>query len=143
MQVFITGTAFETAQVLDKKRLNKQIVECNQILSAIKGETKAWNNHPCTNQYRDHVEWLENYVSCLYEYKSGNIQQAKMFSAQADIFFRPEFHTEEYFNQMKRRLYTKDPVHYAQWSDLGTSEENWYWLKHGKKFIKYVDGKRL
>lgn len=28
MQVFITGTAIETARTLDKRRLNKQIIEC-------------------------------------------------------------------------------------------------------------------
>lgn len=28
MQVFIIGSPYETAKVLDKKRLNKQIIEC-------------------------------------------------------------------------------------------------------------------
>ena len=32
MQVFIIGTPFETAESLDKKRLNKKIIECKQIL---------------------------------------------------------------------------------------------------------------
>ena len=41
MQVFIIGSALETAQALDKKRLNKQIVECKQILNAIEGKTKG------------------------------------------------------------------------------------------------------
>lgn len=39
MQVFIIGTPFETAKSLDKKRLNKQIIECKQILKAIDGES--------------------------------------------------------------------------------------------------------
>ena len=34
MQVFIIGTPLETARVLDNKRLNKQIIECGQILDA-------------------------------------------------------------------------------------------------------------
>lgn len=32
MQIFIIGTPFETAKALDRKRLNKQIIECQQIL---------------------------------------------------------------------------------------------------------------
>ena len=32
MQVFIIGSPFETAKCLDSKRLNKQIMECGQIL---------------------------------------------------------------------------------------------------------------
>jgi hypothetical protein len=38
MQVFIIGTPLETAKVLDNKRLNKQIIECGQILDAINGK---------------------------------------------------------------------------------------------------------
>lgn len=54
---------------------------------------------------------------------------------------RPPFHTQEYFDQMKRRLYTKDPVHYAQWASLGTSEDNWYFVD-GEWRI-YNNGKRV
>jgi hypothetical protein len=35
MQVFVIGSAIETAMCLDKKRLNKQIIECQQILKGI------------------------------------------------------------------------------------------------------------
>ena len=38
MQVFIVGTPFSTAIHLDKKRLNKQIIECHQILDTINGK---------------------------------------------------------------------------------------------------------
>ena len=47
MQIFIIGSPFETAQALDKRRLNKQIIECRQIMKAINGESEAWANHPC------------------------------------------------------------------------------------------------
>jgi hypothetical protein len=42
--------------------------------------------------------------------------------------YRPDFHIPEYFDQMKRRLYTKDPEHYEQWEHLGTSYANWYYV---------------
>jgi hypothetical protein len=42
---------------------------------------------------------------------------------------------------MKRRLYTKNPEHYAQWAHLGKSEENWYFVDG--VWRKYVNGKRI
>ena len=51
MNVFVIGSPIETAKCLDPRRLNKQIIECKQILKAIDGETKAWANHPATKMY--------------------------------------------------------------------------------------------
>jgi hypothetical protein len=56
---------------------------------------------------------------------------------------KPPFHTKLFLNQMKRRLYTKDNNHYAQWAHLGESQENWYWSPTEQKIIKYVNGKRI
>lgn len=142
MNVFVIGTPIETAMVLDKKRLHKQIIECRQILDALKGKSKAWRYHPCTVQYEDCQDWLINYTDCLTAYIAGDIEQAKRASAQADIFFKPLFHTEPYLDSMRRRLYTKDPEHYAQWEKWGTSETNWYWSPTEEIFIYYRNGKR-
>lgn len=124
MQIFIIGSPIETADALDKRRLNKQIIECKQILAAIEGRSKAWANHPCVLMYREHTSWLKNYLQCLesvrHQYMAANI-----YSLNADRI-RPPFHTEGYFNQMKRRLYTKDNEYYKQWSHLGESDVNWY-----------------
>lgn len=40
MQVFIVGSPLYTAKSLDKRRLNKQIIEYRQILDAIKGKAR-------------------------------------------------------------------------------------------------------
>lgn len=143
MQVFIVGTPLETAQALDKLRLNKQIIECEQILDALNG-AKAWSNHPCVLQYKGHEKWLRRYKRVLEEVKSGCKEGVKCkyhdFRARETT---PSFHTQEYFDQMKRRLYTKNPEHYKQWEYLGRSDENWYWSQTENKFIKYVNGKRV
>lgn len=141
MQVFITSPdPFDTAIILDSKRFNKQIIEVGQILDAITGRTKAWKNHPCVLQYKDHLGWLQYYLLCFKYYKSGNIELAKFFGNAA--FERiPEFHTIDFFNQMKRRLYTKDSNHYNMWSHLGFSDENWYYV--GGKILVYKNGKRV
>lgn len=139
MQVFIIGSPLETVQALDKRRLNKQIIECGQILDALNG-AKAWSNHPCVLQYHRYKRWLEWYKLCLKWYVDGDMNWVKSCSDVAETI-KPLFHTQEYYNQMKRRLYTKDPEHYKQWADLGVSDENWYFVDG--KWQKYVNGKRV
>lgn len=154
MQVFIIGTPLETAIALDAKRLNKQIIECGQILDALNGE-KAWRNHPCVLQYNEHKKWLWLYMSVLAEYYQINhldwlsdegkesLKPLMYHWNEKALKKTPYWHTQEYFDQMKRRLYTKDKVHYKQWEYLGTSNCNWYWSQKENKFIKYVNGKRI
>ena len=151
MQIFIIGTPLETAKVLDNRRLNKQIIECHQILDALNG-AKVWSNHPVVLQYRGYEEWLELYMLCLVQYqkfcnksiseneKSDWIHLAHEFSDKA-FKHKPPFHNEEFFEQMKRRLYTKNPHHYSQWCYLGESQENWYFVDGVMR--RYVNGKRI
>lgn len=140
MQVFIIGTPLETAMALDAKRLNKQTIEARQILKAIVGDSKAWANHPCTLMYREHWEWLYSYERALEHHKLGNPTLAKAWSEDAERK-TPPFHTEAYFKQMKRRLFTKNPEHYSQWAHLGTSNENWYFVDGEWRY--YCNGKRI
>lgn len=141
MNVFIVGSPLETAKVLDKKRYNKQCIETKQIISALFCESKAWSRHPATLQYDEDKLWLQMYHACLLAYRAGDVAQAQRISEFADSI-RPSFHTEEFFSQMKRRLYSKDSNHYSQWAYLGTSDENWYWSPSEQKIIKYINGKR-
>lgn len=138
MQVFIIGSPLETAKALDKRRLNKQIIECYQILNALNG-AKSWRNHPVVLQYRGYEYWLEMYMKTLHYYAVG-IELVNDANEEA-LKCTPKFHTEEFFNQMKRRLYTKNPQHYSLWSYLGTSQENWYFVDGVMR--KYINGKRI
>lgn len=139
MQVFIIGTPLETAIALDNRRLNKQIIECQQILDALNG-AKAWSNHPCVLQYRGYEKWLEHYLSCLTLYKHNAYIHAKTCSDLAQMC-KPEWHTQEYFDQMKRRLYSKNKEHYKQWAHLGESNQNFYYVD--KEWRIYENGKRV
>lgn len=140
MQVFIVGTPYETADVLDVKRLNKQIIENRQIMDAILGTGKGWFNHPVVKSYKNHFQWLYHYNLCLFWYQRGCKDMAKKMSEQA-MAFKPNFHTEEYFNQMKRRLFEKDEEYYKQWSSLGKSLDNWYFVDG--EWVKYRNGKKI
>ena len=142
MQVFIIGTPFETAEALDVRRFNKQMIENQQIMNAILGSGKGWFNHPVVKSYKNHFHWLYYYNLCLFWYSRGDKPMAKKMSEQA-MAFKPNFHTVEYFNQMKRRLFEKDEEYYKQWSYLGKSLDNWYLSDDENKFIKYINGKRI
>jgi len=48
------------AKVLDRQRLGKQRVECQQILQALAGGT-GWSNHPATKMWRGHERALAIY----------------------------------------------------------------------------------
>ena len=142
MQIFIVGTPYETAEILDSIRLNKQLIENKQIMDAILGAGKGWFNHPVVKSYKNHFQWLYYYNLCLFWYQRGCKDMAKKMSEQA-MAFKPNFHTEEYFNQMKRRLYSKNNQYYSQYSYLGESDCNWYWSDDENQFIKYINGKRI
>lgn len=139
MQVFIVGSPLETAMALDPKRLRKQIIECGQILDALHGQS-AWSNHPCVLQYRGYEKWLEIYKGILMSYEKCEFGTAILSNMYADNY-RPDWHTQEYYDQMKRRLYTKDSEHYKLWAHLGESDENWYFVDG--EWRVYVNGKRI
>ena len=139
MQVFTPyPRPFACAACLDSRRLNKQIIECKQILAAIRGKSQAWKNHPVTKQYREHTEYLEAYMKCLECYKAEKIDLALQYNEKA-IANKPDFLTEEFCNQHKRRLYTKNNDFYALFYKYGESQENWYYVDG--KLLKYINGK--
>ena len=148
MNVFVIGTPFETAKCLDNRRLNKQIIECEQIIRALEGESKAWANHPCVLQYKGHEQWLTAYMKCLCEYRKyrlhidslDHLGAARIWNLYA-MDLQPSFHNDLYFDQMKRRLYTKDNEHYRQWAELGESDINMYNVDGKWRF--YRNGKQL
>ena len=128
---------------LDKARLRKQVIECHQILAAIHGEGKGWIHHPVVLMYSEpnSVRWLQMYADILEGYLAGytGLERADR-EAKA---ITPKFHTPEFIKQMKRRLYTKNPEHYKQWADLGTSEDNYYWSPAKRAWLMYRNGKLL
>ena len=141
MQVFVPyPEPIKVARCLDPRRLNKQIIECKQILDAINGTGKGWFNHPVTKMYRDHSEWLENYWCCLEYYQHCNLEIAEEYNKMA-MSLIPPFLTEGFCDQHKRRLYTKNPEHYKQFSEYGKTEENWYFVEG--ELRKYINGKRI
>ena len=142
MQVFVPyPSPIDVAKCLDKKRLRKQIIECDQILKAITGESKAWKNHPVVKMYLHNSAWLKFYRDCLLSFQDGYLDWAQDRSDYADQLFRPPFLTKSFCDQHKRRLYTKAPELYPQFATYGKSEENWYFVDG--RLRRYVNGKEV
>lgn len=139
MQVFTPyADPFSCAECLDLRRLNKQIIECRQILAAISGKSQAWKNHPVVKQYKKHILYLANYMHCLEYYKAKDPVAALFYSNKA-MEHKPEFLTLDFCNQHKRRLYTKNNAFYSRFYKYGESQENWYYVEG--KLLKYINGK--
>ena len=143
MQVFVVGSPLETAMALSRKHLRNQINEAHVILAAIHGESKGWIHHPVTLMYSEpnSVRWLSMYADILEGYLAGYTGLEMADREAREI--APTFHTPTFVENMKRRLYTKNPEHYKQWAEYGTSDENFYWSPTQQKWLVYRDGKLL
>ena len=144
MTIFILGTPFETAQMLDPKRLNKQFLECDWIINMATGQTKP-SNHPAYLMYKDHIAWVKLYKGCLEVYreykKTGSEitrEQSKMLSELSEEV-KPEFLCQALYNNFKKRLYTKDPLFYKEFAEYGTTEANYYYVDN--QWIKYENNR--
>lgn len=134
MQVFVPySDALRVAKEMacDKRRYNKQIVECNQIIKAIKGETEAWKNHPICHQYKKYLEWLEWYRDLFVYYKEGgyNDKDTNLNFILLNSPRLPSFlFCQDYLNSHKRRLYQKSPELYPQFAKYNDEKDksNWY-----------------
>ena len=81
------------------------------------------------------------YADILEGYLDGSMSLQMADREAKEI--TPEFHTPTFVENMKKRLYTKNPEHYKQWADLGESLRNIYWSPSEKRFIEYENGKRI
>lgn len=149
MQIFIPyEDAFKTAKVLDNKRLNKQIIECKQIVNAALGESTAWRNHPVVLMYKDYTPWVNWYMLVLKNEQA--MCKGNTSIADAEYIYniirniepsRPYFLGLELLHRSHRsRLYVKDNIHYASFADSRMPNNyNFYIVDNVVK--AYLDGK--
>jgi hypothetical protein len=60
---FVMGSLEYICESLDRKRLNKQKIEANQILNASLGLTKGWSNHPAVLMWKGYSNALKHYFN--------------------------------------------------------------------------------
>lgn len=158
MQTFLSSPNFaESAAVLDYKRLNKQIVEGNQILTTLITGSR-WANHPAVLQWKGHENGLATYIRTFiseadrrgFKVDKGAANVARHDAAIANSAGIPPWLGDERFHSSHRsKLLFKgrvDSVCEQLKKHLGVRSIN-KWLKSNgypeKNYFKHPDIERL
>ena len=154
MQTFLPSADYEnSAQTLDSKRLNKQILEGYQILKVLSGasESGAWRNHPAVlmwkeaehslMDYIDHMVYEADFRGIKTDKNVSNLQTLKsafshMWGKTIPIWQKPE-HLSRVVDSHKANLYRKDSVLYNQFNSYTANpccdKCLYYWPTHKER----------
>ena len=156
MQTFLPYKDFDrVANVLDSKRLNKQILECYQILKVLSNDDPkaGWRNHPAVKMWRGHEIGLFDYTRAMVrEAKRRGIKtdrnEENLTVLRVEKISRWGDGLPEWFSSkpiMKRvttthkaNLYLKDPIAYFDFVSAVSDNNNqpccerckYYWVTH-------------
>lgn len=155
MQTFLPSSDYEySAQSLDNKRLNKQVLEGYQIMKILSGasESGAWRNHPAVlmwkgaerslMDYIDHMVYEANWRGIKTDKNVANLRTLKRnfshnWGDAEPVWMKPQ-HMQRVITTHKANLYRKDPIIYASYATAKDSEFNkpccdrclYYWATH-------------
>ena len=156
MQTFLPFKSFtNTARALDNKRLNKQILECYQILNVLSNDDPhaGWRNHPAVKMWRGHELGLYTYTMAMVEEADirgiktennlRNITELKKRVGQGwgdglPVWMDDKKVMARVTTTHKANLYRKDPEYYFEFHTAETSPNNepccdrcnYYWVTH-------------
>lgn len=157
MQTFLPYADFEkSAQVLDSKRLNKQILEGYQILKVLHNDDPraAWRNHPAVVMWRGYENELYRYIRhMVWEAKNRGIKTDKNEANILELVVRnainwkattPHWYEPKRLNRLteshRANLYRKDPEFYM---DFRNDKANpccdkcqYYWVTHEDRNVQ-------
>lgn len=140
MQTFLPSSNFkECAEILDDRRLNKQIIEALTIYNTIVENRKAWSNHPIVKMWKDYPEALAMYYNqCLCQWKGFREKNHKYqileinFSKLVMPFWLGD---ERLHSSHRANLLRKDFTYYNKygWKENLIDYENipYYWVGIG------------
>lgn len=131
MQTFLPFADFEmSASSLDNKRLNKQLVECDQIFKALTLENYGWKNHPAVLMWACHEDALLAYTTAMfYEWcQRTDKEQHKSFTniclREGDRIGRLLDNRNGWFNEPK--WLGDERVHQSHRANLTRKDAEWY-----------------
>ena len=156
MQTFLpyVGNFKMSAQALDNKRLNKQLLEGRQIYSALMGQTIGWRNHPATRMWENHENMLMEYLTAIKnECVRRGIKTDKNWTEIERLhewnwhrgsgltipaWMRDPTAANKIETTHRANLFIKDPIHYAdfeyavkKYRDMVCCDRcNYYWYTH-------------
>jgi Pyrimidine dimer DNA glycosylase len=122
MQTFLPYMDFvATARVLDRRRLGKQRVEVIQILNALAGRSRGWQQHPCTRMWRGHSNALVCYglaicdAWCARGYRDTCRETITgQFDPAIPLIFPAWLGDGQVHSAYRAALLLKEPLHYEQ-----------------------------
>jgi hypothetical protein len=156
MQTFMPFKSFyHTAQALDNKRLNKQILECYQILKVLSSnDPKAgWRNHPAVKMWKGFEMGLFQYAMVMIEEANkrgirteNNLRNLNELNERAykdwgygmPLWMDDKKVMARVTTTHKANLYRKDPIFYMDFVDAVANKNNepccercnYYWVTH-------------
>lgn len=157
MQTFLPySTPADCAEALDSKRLNKQILECYQILKVISTNGKAWRNHPAVLMWDGAENELWRYTMAMVNEANhrgikteNNLNNLNILRSTYSKLWgngKPAFaKNKESFDRTvithRANLYRKDPVIYAHFANSVNNVNNkpccegclYFWPTHPRK----------
>lgn len=131
MQTFLPYPNFyESAKVLDYRRLGKQRVEAYQILNILKEKrtTGGWVNHPATKMWRGYEGLLAKYLNAMIlEWKHRGYNNT-MNLVDMDCYDTPPWLGDDRLHSSHRAaLLAKMPLHYSQFGWTEKPSIEYYW----------------
>jgi len=129
MQTFLPYKDYnQCAEILDNKRLNKQILESYQILKILSGKSPsgAWRNHPAVLMWKNAERSLRIYTNTMIKEarlrgirtdgNEANLDALEAVSGHLWGTDRPLWSTVSHVNRVnithRANLYRKDPIYY-------------------------------
>jgi hypothetical protein len=156
MQTFLPSpNPMSSARFLDSKRLNKQILECYQILNVLSGKspTGGWRNHPAVLMWKGYERGLWQYVQAMIfearkrgirtENNEANLNRLKdqcwnEWGNNVPQFWNDSTKLMRVVTTHRANLFDKDPLYYARFGYAKHSLYNqpccsgckYYWVTH-------------
>jgi hypothetical protein len=142
MQTFLPEADFElSVRALDSRRLIKQVLETQQIITIIENKKGAWSRHPACLMWADHVPCLALYgLTAAKEYTRrygkihacvANIKPYGKNSATYPWWFGDiRLHRSHRANLLR-----KDRLYYRQYRKTCRPDEPYWWP------VKLVEGR--
>jgi hypothetical protein len=156
MQTFLPYKDFtKSAQALDNKRLNKQVLEGYQILKVLNNPDPraGWRNHPAVKMWRGHEHGLWDYIMAMVgvanergiktDKNMENLLALRNTTQQYWGSGKPEWFDNDIVmakvtTTHKANLYRKDSYYYVDFVDAVADENNepccercqYFWVTH-------------
>ena len=158
MQTFLPNKSFvKSAQILDNKRLNKQILEGYQILKVLNNPDPraAWRNHPAAKMWENHELALYYYIMAMAkeadlrgiktDKNRANIQKLKKETFHNWSSAKPKWYADKatidrITESHRANLYKKDPEYYGMFRNdkakpcCDTCQ--YFWITHERRNVQ-------